>query len=177
MKRGAIVVPLFTLFGTEGLRLRLDDCQPRLLLTNAEKADMARAMPGVETVIADNVLRDEIAGYPAHYETATRADDLAVFQYTSGTTRELPEAVRHTHRAIVVLMIAALYGTGSAPATRSSARPRRPGAMACGTARCRRSRSASPRRLCRQVRSGAAHAGAAGFTASPTSRPRRRTTG
>jgi acetyl-CoA synthetase len=24
----------------------------------------------------------------------TRADDLAVFQYTSGTTRELPEAVR-----------------------------------------------------------------------------------
>jgi acyl-CoA synthetase (AMP-forming)/AMP-acid ligase II len=32
----------------------------------------------------------------------SKSDDLAVFQYTSGTTREMPEAVRHTHRAIVV---------------------------------------------------------------------------
>ncbi len=48
----------------------------------------------------------------------SQADDLAVFQYTSGTTRELPEAVRHTHRAIVVLMIAALYGTGIRPGDR-----------------------------------------------------------
>ena len=45
----------------------------------------------------------------------TRADDLAVFQYTSGTTRELPEAVKHTHRALVTLMFAALYGTGIRP--------------------------------------------------------------
>ena len=48
-------------------------------------------------------------------ETTTRADDLAVFQYTSGTTRELPAAVKHTHRAIVTLMFAALYGTGIRP--------------------------------------------------------------
>jgi len=40
---------------------------------------------------------------------------MAVYQYTSGTTRELPEAVRHTHRAVVVVMIAALYGTGVRP--------------------------------------------------------------
>ncbi|MBX9701161.1 MAG: AMP-binding protein, partial [Acetobacteraceae bacterium] len=43
---------------------------------------------------------------------ATRGDDMALFQYTSGTTRELPEAVKHPHRSIVVLMLAALYGTG-----------------------------------------------------------------
>jgi acetyl-CoA synthetase len=35
-----------------------------------------------------------------------------LFQYTSGTTRALPEAVRHTHRSIVTLMPAALYGVG-----------------------------------------------------------------
>jgi acetyl-CoA synthetase len=46
------------------------------------------------------------------YVPATRADDLAVLQYTSGTTRGLPEAVRHTHRAVVTLMVAALYGLG-----------------------------------------------------------------
>ena len=41
-----------------------------------------------------------------------RPDDPINLQYTSGTTRELPEAVKHTHRSIVTLMVAALYGTG-----------------------------------------------------------------
>ena len=47
-----------------------------------------------------------------------RAQDLAIFQYTSGTTRELPDAVKHSHRAIVTLMVAALYGTGLRPGDR-----------------------------------------------------------
>ncbi|MDQ8033690.1 MAG: AMP-binding protein, partial [Bordetella sp.] len=38
IKRGAIAVPLFTLFGPDGIRLRVEDCRPRLLVTNAEKA-------------------------------------------------------------------------------------------------------------------------------------------
>jgi acetyl-CoA synthetase len=37
MMMGAISVPLFTLFGLDGLRLRVDDCKPKLLITNAEK--------------------------------------------------------------------------------------------------------------------------------------------
>src|SRR5207244_13329651 len=32
MKRGAVAVPLFTLFGPDALALRLDDCQPRMML-------------------------------------------------------------------------------------------------------------------------------------------------
>ena len=40
---------------------------------------------------------------------------MAAFQYTSGTTRALPEAIRHTHRAGVLVSIAALYGTGVRP--------------------------------------------------------------
>ncbi|MET0284431.1 MAG: AMP-binding protein, partial [Polyangiales bacterium] len=47
MLTGAISVPLFTLFGLDGLRLRVDDCKPTLLITNAEKAEMARACEGV----------------------------------------------------------------------------------------------------------------------------------
>ena len=43
---------------------------------------------------------------------------LAIFQYTSGTTREFPEAVKHSHRSIVTLMVAALYGTGLRPGDR-----------------------------------------------------------
>ncbi len=115
IKRGAIAVPLFTLFGPDGVRLRVEDCTPRLLLTNAEKADTARGFAGVDLVVADDALLAEIARHPARWTVDSAPDDLAVFQYTSGTTRELPAAVRHTHRAIVVLMVAALYGTGLRP--------------------------------------------------------------
>jgi acetyl-CoA synthetase len=115
MRMGAISVPLFTLFGLDGLRLRVDDCAPKLLITNAEKAEVARELAGVKVVVADAALLAEIADFPSAYQTTTRADDLAVFQYTSGTTRELPAAVKHSHRALVTLMFAALYGTGIRP--------------------------------------------------------------
>jgi len=115
MMRGAISVPLFTLFGLDGLRLRVDDCEPKLLITNAEKAGIARQIVGVRVIVADDALLAELAQLPGTYKVSTHADDLAVFQYTSGTTRELPAAVKHTHRAIVTLMFAALYGTGIRP--------------------------------------------------------------
>lgn len=115
MMMGAISVPLFTLFGLDGLRLRVDDCKPRLLITNAEKAEIARQIEGVRVVVADADLLEDIARLPGRYQSSSRANDLAVFQYTSGTTRELPAAVKHTHRSIVTLMFAALYGTGIRP--------------------------------------------------------------
>jgi len=115
MLMGAVGVPLFTLFGLDGLRLRVDDCRPKLLITNAEKALVARQIEGVRVVVADAALLAEMARFPSSYETSTRPADLAVFQYTSGTTRELPAAVKHSHRALVTLMFAALYGTGIRP--------------------------------------------------------------
>jgi acetyl-CoA synthetase len=115
MKCGAIAVPLFTLFGPDGVRLRVSDCAPRVLLTNAEKAPTANGIAGTETIIVDDAFMAALASFPAEYTSDTRADDLALFQYTSGTTRELPAAVKHTHRSVVVLMLAALYGTGIRP--------------------------------------------------------------
>jgi acetyl-CoA synthetase len=115
MMMGAISVPLFTLFGLDGLRLRVDDCKPKLLITNADKLELANTVEGLRVVVADASLLSEIARFPDTFQSSTRAQDLAVFQYTSGTTRELPAAVKHTHRAIVTLMFAALYGTGIRP--------------------------------------------------------------
>lgn len=115
MQTGAISVPLFTLFGPDALRLRIDDCKPTILITNAEKATLAREIEGLRVVVADEKLLNEIAQYPSTYQPKSSANDLAVFQYTSGTTRELPAAVKHTHKAIVTLMFAALYGTGIRP--------------------------------------------------------------
>ncbi len=78
-----------------------------------------KASPGTRVVVADDALMDELVRLPgAHSRTTTRGDDYAIYQYTSGTTRELPEAVKHSHRAIVTLMLAALYGTGLRPGDR-----------------------------------------------------------
>lgn len=118
IKLGAVAVPLFTLFGPDGVKLRIDDCTPRLLITNAEKAAQIPAAPGLGVVVADPSFIAGLERFSPHFTPATRADDLAIFQYTSGTTRALPEAVKHTHRAVVTLMVAALYGTGLRPGDR-----------------------------------------------------------
>ncbi|MBI1846674.1 MAG: AMP-binding protein [Candidatus Rokubacteria bacterium] len=117
VKRGAVAVPLFTLFGPDGVALRLDDCRPRMLLVERGAASWQARFPEVRVLAVDNVAT-RVEREPVTYEPSTAADDLAVFQYTSGTTRALPEAVKHTHRSVVTLMIAALYGVGLAPGDR-----------------------------------------------------------
>ena len=118
MKAGAVAVPLFTLFGPDGVRLRVDDCTPRLLLTNTEKAASTGALEGCETVVADDAFMAGLCDFPDRFAVDTRADAMAMYQYTSGTTRDLPEAIEHTHRAVVVVANAALYGTGVRPGDR-----------------------------------------------------------
>jgi acetyl-CoA synthetase len=118
VRRGAIAVPLFTLFGPDALALRIGDCSPTVLLVDRDAQRWQAEFPGVRVVTADESFEAALAGQPAEYPPATTADDLAVFQYTSGTTRALPEAVRHTHRSVVTLMIAALYGIGLHPGDR-----------------------------------------------------------
>ncbi len=116
MKAGAVAVPMFTLFGAEGARLRLDDCTPKLLVTSEEKAGELGALDGIEIVVPNDVFFARLEPFPDRYDWQTTAGDMAAFQYTSGTTRALPEAIHHTHRAIVLVAIAALYGTGVRPA-------------------------------------------------------------
>ena len=54
MKAGAIAVPLFTLFGPDGVKLRVEDCQPKLLIES------------------DDFLA-ELAGFPASFAPNTAA--------------------------------------------------------------------------------------------------------
>lgn len=118
IKAGAVAVPMFTLFGPEGIRLRADDCKPKLMFTNPEKAGDAEAAGNLDVVVVDEAFLASIDDLPATFKWDTAGNDLAVLQYTSGTTRLLPAAVRHTHRSIVTLMVAALYATGIRPGDR-----------------------------------------------------------
>ena len=118
LKLGAIAVPLFTLFGEDGLRLRVEDCKPSALITHDEKAQVVGSTQCVNLIFANQAWFECLSRYPTRFAAATQSDDLAIFQYTSGTTRELPDAVRHTHRSLVMVLRAALYGTGVRPRER-----------------------------------------------------------
>ena len=118
MKHGAVAVPLFTLFGPDGVRLRIDDCKPRMLLTTGEKAAEIGRLPGTRVIVADPAFMRDLQRFSTVFSAATAASDMALFQYTSGTTRDLPAAVKHSHRAVVVVAAAALYGTGVRPGDR-----------------------------------------------------------
>lgn len=118
MKMGGVAVPMFTLFGPDGIRLRVEDCQPQLLVTNQEKESEAKQAGGAKVIVADEAFVHELDGFPETFQCKTRASDLAVLQYTSGTTRLVPSAVQHNHRSIVTLMVAALYATGIRPGDR-----------------------------------------------------------
>jgi acetyl-CoA synthetase len=115
MKAGAVAVPLYTLFGRDGLALRIEDCSPKLLITNEEKLSIAQGFDGVDLVCADDAFLATLKDESTVFEWNTAPGDMALYQYTSGTTRELPEAVKHRHRAVATVLVAALYGTGVRP--------------------------------------------------------------
>jgi acetyl-CoA synthetase len=117
IKRGAVAVPLYTLFGPEALRDRLDDCSTVCVVVDDATRPVVERL-GRRHLIFDAELAGQLDRFPEVYETTTRAEDTAVLQYTSGTTRQLPEAVRHEHRSVVTLMRAALFASGIAPADR-----------------------------------------------------------
>ena len=111
MKAGAVAVPMFTLLGRDAVAARIDDCRPVLALAGAP-------LEGVRTIVADDAFLAALRREPDTFEARTAASDMGMYQYTSGTTRALPEAVRHRHRAIVTVLIAALYATGVRPGDR-----------------------------------------------------------
>lgn len=118
IKAGAVAVPMFTLFGPEGIKLRVGDCAPEVFFTNAEKAPEAVEGGARNVVVVDRDFLDSLSDLPTSFDWESTGSDLAILQYTSGTTRLLPAAVKHNHRSIVTLMVAALYATGIRPGDR-----------------------------------------------------------
>ena len=109
MKLGAIVLPLFTLFGSDALRFRLADSGARLVVTdgtNLEKLQVLRDdLPALQEVYALDGARAPVrdfwgeiaAASPALSPAVTGPDDPAVIIYTSGTTGS-PKGALHGHR-------------------------------------------------------------------------------
>jgi acetyl-CoA synthetase len=117
IKRGAVAVPLYTLFGPDALADRMDDCNAALIVVDPA-AEPVVSKVNRPYVTYDAALNSTMAELPDTYTTTTTAADTAVLQYTSGTTRQLPEAVRHDHRSVVTLARAALFALGLKPGDR-----------------------------------------------------------
>jgi acetyl-CoA synthetase len=111
IKRGAVAVPLYTLFGPDAVRDRVEDCDAACLVADAETAPALRDSR-YRVLEFDRDIAPALAEHDESYEPQTRPSDLAVLQYTSGTSRQLPEAVKHDHRAIVTLARAGLFALG-----------------------------------------------------------------
>jgi acetyl-CoA synthetase len=111
IKRGAVAVPLYTLFGPDAVRDRLEDCEAACLIVDAETAPALRDSP-YRVLQFETDIAPLLDNFPDSYTPLTKSSDLAVLQYTSGTSRQLPEAVRHDHRAIVTLARAGLFALG-----------------------------------------------------------------
>jgi acetyl-CoA synthetase len=82
VKRGAIAVPLFTLFGPDGVSLRLDDCRPRMLVVERDAAAWRDRFPHVRVLAADADLTERLDREPPHYAASSR----------SSSTRRAPRA-------------------------------------------------------------------------------------
>jgi acetyl-CoA synthetase len=113
VKRGAVAVPLYPLFGPEGLALRLAYAKPKIVLT--DEPDKAQVIgQAAEVVHVDATLSARVARLPTSCETFTTAADDAFIQFTSGTTRMMPQPIHHKHRTVVTALMPAIYGYGVA---------------------------------------------------------------
>ncbi|MDO8785624.1 MAG: acyl-CoA synthetase [Syntrophales bacterium] len=119
LKQGCQVVPCFTLFAPEAAEYRIKDSGSRILITTAEIAK------GIDKSLLDRIITtgkefdDLLRGKPESFKPyPTKARDIAVLQYTSGTTKKFPDAVKHFHQSLYVTIPNAIFVIGLRPGDR-----------------------------------------------------------
>ncbi len=110
LKRGAIAVPCSTLFGPEAIQFRVRNSEAKMFVTTRSKVGLVDSSLVSHLIIAEE-LREELEGEEGYYKPHTSANDLAVIQFSSGTTGS-PKPVRYRHEALTVSAVVAKFGIG-----------------------------------------------------------------
>jgi len=95
-KLGAILLSMSVLYGDEGIRHRLGDARPAVLVT--DRANAPRFAEHANVLVLDDALPAGAPVDPVSCDTA--ADDPAQLYYTSGTTG-LAKGILHAHRYLL----------------------------------------------------------------------------
>ena len=95
-KRGAILLSMSVLYGDDGIRHRVDDSEPKVLVTDEANAGPRRSAEHV-LILDDDLLA---CGGTAFEAVDTAADDPAQLYYSSGTTG-LAKGILHAHRYLL----------------------------------------------------------------------------
>jgi acetyl-CoA synthetase len=97
-KAGAILLSMSILYGDDGIRHRVTDSQPKVLVTNEANADRVERQLVEHLLILDDEL---LAGGSTSFNTVdTSAEDPAELYYSSGTTG-LAKGILHAHRYLL----------------------------------------------------------------------------
>ena len=110
-KLGAIILPLFTLFGPDALAYRLADSGARAVITDRDNLEKVMALqpqlPELQVIYSIDPAAEPVRDFWQEAETATSftpvqtlAEDPACLIYTSGTTGD-PKGVLHAHRFLI----------------------------------------------------------------------------
>jgi len=118
LKGGAIFVPCFPAFGPEALEYRMKDSGAKILIATEERAKTIGVRSGYQIIPTGKELNQLLKRQKEEYVSHTSANDIAVFQYTSGASRKFPQAINHYHKSVPLLMPAAIFGRGLRPGDR-----------------------------------------------------------
>jgi acetyl-CoA synthetase len=127
LKAGCVVGPLFSAFGPEAIKDRLEDSGARFVVTTPDLKDRLDSvltdLPNIERVIIVDRHHSQTHSLKTHevkYETLmaqasdqfntvyTEKDDYSIIHYTSGTTGK-PKGAAHRHFALVSQYATAKY--------------------------------------------------------------------